>query len=140
MDCCEVRADVPDRQRRVLQVVLWINAAMFLAESISGSWQTPRLFSPTQLTCSATPSSLYVVARGAVWQARMALLKGLIMAVFDGAVLAQIGVNVLRGLVPAAEVMGGIGLLAFIANGACLALLCVVASTTLTCAPLGSAR
>jgi hypothetical protein len=66
--------------------------------------------------------------------------EGLIMAVFDGAVLAQIGVNVLRGLVPAAEVMGGIGLLAFIANGACLALLCVVASTTLTCAPLGSAR
>lgn len=30
--CCEVRADIPDHQRRVLQVVLWINAAMFLGE------------------------------------------------------------------------------------------------------------
>ena len=35
-DCCEVRSDIPERQRRVLHVVLWINVAMFLAESIAG--------------------------------------------------------------------------------------------------------
>jgi hypothetical protein len=35
--------------------------------------------------------SLDVVARGAVWQARVALLKGLIMAAFGIGVLAQVG-------------------------------------------------
>ena len=34
-ECCAVR-DVPREQRRVLYAVLWINAAMFLAESIGG--------------------------------------------------------------------------------------------------------
>ena len=126
-DCCEVRVDVPERQRRVLQVVLWINVAMFLAESISGilANSTALLADSVDMLGDAIVYgfSLYVVARGAVWQARVALLKGLIMAAFGGAVLAQIGVKVLRGLVPTAEVMGGIGLLALITNGACLALL-----------------
>ena len=31
-DCCEVRIDIPERQRRVLQIVLAINAAMFLID------------------------------------------------------------------------------------------------------------
>src|SRR5882672_4250207 len=99
---------------------------MFLAESISGilANSTALLADSVDMLGDAIVYgfSLYVVARGAVWQARVALPKGVIMAAFGGAVLAQIGVKVLRGLVPAAEVMGGIGLLALIANGACLAL------------------
>jgi Co/Zn/Cd efflux system component len=67
--------------------------------------------------------SLYVVARGAVWQARAALLKGLVMAGFGAGVLAHVVVKILAGRTPAAEVMGGVRLLALIANGACLALL-----------------
>src|SRR6058998_2367806 len=47
--------------------------------------------------------SLYVVGRGVVWQARAALLKGIIM--------------------PTVEVMGAVGVLAFVANLACLMLL-----------------
>jgi Co/Zn/Cd efflux system component len=34
-DCCEIR-EVPREQRRVLHIVLWINVAMFLVESIAG--------------------------------------------------------------------------------------------------------
>src|SRR5512145_3008653 len=67
--------------------------------------------------------SLYVVARGAIWQVRAALLKGLIMAAFGVGVLIQVAVKILAGLAPSAEVMGGIGLLALGANSACLALL-----------------
>jgi Co/Zn/Cd efflux system component len=67
--------------------------------------------------------SLYVVSRGAIWQARAALLKGLIMAGFGVGVAAEVGVKLVRGTVPTAEVMGGIGLLALLANAACLLLL-----------------
>ena len=31
-ECCEIRAEVPEGQRRVLLIVLWINVAMFVAE------------------------------------------------------------------------------------------------------------
>jgi Co/Zn/Cd efflux system component len=126
-DCCEVRSDIPERQRRVLQVVLWINVGMFLAEFISGvvANSTALLADSVDMLGDAIVYgfSLYVVARGAIWQARAALLKGLIMAAFGVGVLVQVMVKLLAGLTPSAEVMGGIGLLALAANGACLALL-----------------
>jgi Co/Zn/Cd efflux system component len=126
-DCCEVRTDIPERQRRVLQVVLWINVGMFLAEFISGilANSTALLADSVDMLGDAIVYgfSLYVVARGAIWQARAALLKGLIMAAFGVGVLVQVMVKLLAGLTPSAEVMGGIGLLALAANGACLALL-----------------
>ena len=35
-DCCEIAAELTDRQRRVLRIVLGINAAMFVAEATAG--------------------------------------------------------------------------------------------------------
>ena len=126
-DCCEVRSDIPERQRRVLRLVLWINLAMFLAEATAGV-----LASSTALLADSVDMlgdaivygfSLSVAARGVVWQTRGALLKGLIMAAFGIGVLGQVIVKVVTGVVPSAEIMGGIGVLAMAANGACLALL-----------------
>jgi Co/Zn/Cd efflux system component len=45
------------------------------------------------------------------------------MAAFGIGVLVQVAVKILSGLLPSAEVMGGIGLLALAANGLCLTLL-----------------
>lgn len=67
--------------------------------------------------------SLYVVARGPVWQARAALLKGTVMAAFGAGVLAEVGAKLARGLTPDADVMGGVGLLALAANASVLAFL-----------------
>jgi Co/Zn/Cd efflux system component len=67
--------------------------------------------------------SLYVVGRGSLWQARVARLKGVIMAAFGVGVLVQIAVKIAYGLTPTAELMGGIGLLALAANLFCFALL-----------------
>ena len=64
-----------------------------------------------------------MVGRGTIWQTRAALLKGLIMAAFGVGVLVQVVVKLLVGLAPFAEIMGGIGLLALMANAVCLALL-----------------
>ena len=126
-ECCGVRADIPERQRRVLQIVLSINVVMFLVEFVSGvmAHSTALLADSVDMLGDAIVYgfSLYVVSRGAVWQARAALLKGLIMAGFGVGVLAEVSAKLVRGTVPAAEVMGGIGLLALLANAACLLLL-----------------
>jgi Co/Zn/Cd efflux system component len=126
-DCCEVTADIPERQRRVLRVVLWINVGMFLAEFVSGilAGSTALLADSADMLGDAIVYgfSLYVVARGPVWLARAAFLKGVIMAAFGIGVLVQAVVKLLTGLAPSAEIMGGVGLLALALNGVCLALL-----------------
>jgi Co/Zn/Cd efflux system component len=126
-DCCEITTDIPEHQRRVLQVVLWINLAMFLAEFGAGlvAHSTALLADSVDMLGDAIVYgfSLYVVARGAVWQARAALLKGIIMAGFGAGVLLEVTLKIARGLVPAADVMGGVGLAALAANIVCLVLL-----------------
>jgi len=125
-ECCEVR-EIPREQRRVLHVVLWINVAMFLVESVAGV-----LGNSTALFADSVDMlgdaivygfSLYVIRRGLLWQARAALLKGAIMAAFGIAVLVQVAVKIAHGLAPTVEVMGAVGLLAFAANVFCLILL-----------------
>ncbi|MBI4592673.1 MAG: cation transporter, partial [Candidatus Rokubacteria bacterium] len=67
--------------------------------------------------------SLYVIAKGAVWQARAALLKGAIMAVFGAGIVIEIVLKLLRGLTPSADVMWTVGLVALAANASVLVFL-----------------
>ena len=126
-ECCEVQVDVPERQRRLLWVVLCINGAMFLVELIAGitASSTALLADSVDMLGDAIVYgvSLYVVARGAVWQARVARLKGLIMAAFGVGVLAQVVTKLVHGLNPNAETMGVVGSLALAANTVCLVML-----------------
>jgi len=125
-ECCEVR-EIPREQRRVLHVVLWINVVMFLIESAAGLLgnSTALLADSVDMLGDAIVYgfSLYVVGRGLMWQARAAVLKGVIMAAFAIGVLVQVVVKIVRGLPPIVEVMGVAGLLAFAANVLCLVLL-----------------
>ena len=111
----------------MLHVVLWINAAMFVAESTAGilAHSTALFADSIDMLGDAIVYgfSLYVVGRGLVWQARAALLKGLIMAAFGVGVLVQVTLKIAQGLTPTVEVMGAVGVLAFVANLACLMLL-----------------
>lgn len=126
-DCCEIRADVPQRQRRVLQVVLAINAAMFVAELGAGllAHSTALLADAVDMLGDALVYgfSLYAVGRGGMWQARSALLKGLIMAAFGVGVLVEVALKIVRGVVPTADVMAGVATVALAANLLCLHLL-----------------
>jgi Co/Zn/Cd efflux system component len=126
-DCCAVTADLTERQRRVLRIVLGINVAMFLAESTVGllAHSTALLADSVDMLGDAVvyTFSLYVIARGAVWQARGALLKGVVMAAFGVGVLGEVTVKLIAGTVPAAEAMGAMGAIALGANLLCLALL-----------------
>jgi Co/Zn/Cd efflux system component len=125
-DCCELR-EIPREQRRVLRVVLWINAVMFLVESGAGvmAHSTALVADSFDMAGDAIVYgfSLYVVGRGTVWQARAALLKGLIMAALGVGLLVQVAFKIAHGLSPTVEVMSVVGLLAFAANLGCLILL-----------------
>jgi len=119
-DCCDIASDIPARQRRVLQVVLVINAAMFIVEFIAGlvAHSTALLADSVDMLGDAIVYgfSIYVVGRGAVWQGRGALLKGAVMAAFGVGVLVEVILKTARGLMPTADLMSAVGILALAAN------------------------
>jgi Co/Zn/Cd efflux system component len=125
--CCEITADFTGRQRRVLRIVLGINVAMFLAESMAGllAHSTALLADSVDMLGDAIVYgfSLHVVGRGSVWQARGAMLKGVIMAAFGAGLLIEVATKLIVGVVPVAEAMGAMGIVALAANVVCLALL-----------------
>ena len=125
-DCCEVRP-IESRQRAVLQVVLAVNLAMFLAEFAGGllAHSTSLLADSVDMLGDAIVYgvSLYALGRGAAWQARAATLKGWIMAAFGTGVAVEVIAKLARGVTPSADVIGGVGLLALAANVSVLLIL-----------------
>ena len=125
--CCEIRIEVPAHQRRVLKTVLWVNALMFAGEFGAGllAHSTALLADSVDMLGDAMVYgfSLYAIGRGPMWQARSALLKGVIMAVFGLGVLAEVVYKLTTGVVPAPAVMILVGLIALAANVFCLVLL-----------------
>jgi len=116
-DCCNIASDIAARHRRVLQVVLAINAAMFLIEFLAGL-----LAHSTALLADSVDMLGDAIVYG-LWQGRGALLKGAIMAAFGGAVLVEVALKIARGLVPAADLMSAIGVVALAANASVLVFL-----------------
>lgn len=108
-------------------MVLAINAVMFLVELAAGllAHSTALVADSVDMLGDAIVYgfSLYVIGRGPVWPARAAMLKGGIMAAFGVGVLVEVGLKITGGVVPAAQVIGGVGVLALAANVTCLALL-----------------
>lgn len=125
--CCTVISDVTRRQRRVLQIVLALNAAMFLLELGTGllARSTALVADSADMLGDALVYgvSLYAVGRGAAWTARAALLKGGLMAGFAVGVLGQAALELARGAAPVVEAMGAVGLIALAANALCVVLL-----------------
>jgi cation diffusion facilitator family transporter len=124
--CCEVHP-VEQRQRRVLHVVLWINLAMFVLEFGAGL-----LASSTALLADSVDMlgdaivygfSLYVIGRGAHWQARGALLKGVIMLGFAIGIAVEVVSKLARGVTPEGNVMSAVAALALVANASVLTVL-----------------
>ncbi|NQV84893.1 MAG: cation transporter [Rhodospirillales bacterium] len=106
--------------RRVLWVVLVINAAMFAVEIIAGVWGRSVALQADALDFlgdSATYAiTLIVIGMSLRWRAGAAMLKGLAMTGFGCWVAGATIVHLMRGTVPDFAVMGSIGLLALVAN------------------------
>ena len=129
--CCEQKTEeiktLRDEHRKVLIVVLVINAVLFFVEAGAGllAHSTALLADSLDMLGDSLVYgfSLYVLWRNAEWRATAAVLKGIVMAAFGIGVLAEAVYKVSAAVVPVAETMGIIGLLVLLGNGLCFLLL-----------------
>jgi len=131
--CCEHKSPAPGeiahlaRYRRVLWLALLVNAAMFLVELGAGlsshslSLQADAIdFAGDALNYGV---SLAVLSSALAWRARAAITKAVCMMGFGLYVLGHALWSVWSGQVPDAQTMGGVALLALLANVAVAGLL-----------------
>jgi Co/Zn/Cd efflux system component len=128
--CCDNDCSIDalrERQRGTLQVVLGINAVMFMViagAAVYGQSAALLADSLDNLGDALTYGlSLYVVSRSASAKARVALFKGLLIFLAACVVIAQIIYRVIVPSTPIFEIMGAFSLLGLVANSACLVLL-----------------
>ncbi len=129
--CCENKSSelvaLREKQKNVLVIVLIINTLMFFIEFIFGylSSSTALIADSLDMLGDATvyAFSLYVINKSIKWKATAALLKGIIITIFGLYVLAEAISKMMSDIVPIAETMGIVGVIALIANSSCLILL-----------------
>ena len=122
--CCDGKTDelaeLRDRQRRILWMVLVINAVLFVAEFTVGwiSRSVALLADSLDMFGDAAVYgfSLWVLHRGVRWQARAALAKGVVQLGFGLLVLGQAVWQATRGTTPEVEAMGIMGAVALAGN------------------------
>lgn len=128
--CCHHHHD-PQRGnpafKRVLWIVLGINAVMFLVEIGAGVAARSASLQADALDFLGDAGN-YIIALAVVgmalrYRAMAALAKGLTMGAFGLWVIGTVVWHALMGTVPAPITMGVIGVVALIANAACAALL-----------------
>lgn len=129
--CCNQGCSVDDRlierQRGTLQVVLAINAVMFIVivlAALAGKSTALMADSLDNLGDALTYAlSLYAVSRGSRVKAKVALFKGGLILLAALVVAAQVIYKLFVPAVPVFEIMGAFSLLGLVANSICLLLL-----------------
>lgn len=113
--------------RRVLVVVLVINAAMFAVEIGAGVAAGSASLQADALDflgdAAGYAISLFVIGKALRYRASVALLKGASMGAFGLWIMAVIAWHLWHGTLPNAFTMGAIGVTALIANAVSFALL-----------------
>jgi len=130
-DCCSSMENelnkVQDSKRNILVWVLLINGAMFFIEGIYGWFAQSSALMADALDMLGDAAifgfSLYVIRLDSIWQSRAGYIKGIIMAVLSISVLTGAVYKLFNPVVPEAFTMGGIGVLALVANLICAILL-----------------
>lgn len=130
-DCCENKSceitNLVNKHRRVLQIVLVINALMFVVEGIAGT-----LAHSTSLMADALDMfgdalvyglSIYVITEDSRKQAQASMVKGLFMLFFTVVVLSEAVYKMLNPIIPDASTIGIIGAIALMANLICFFML-----------------
>lgn len=106
--------------RRVLWIVIALNAGMFVVEMVAGHLGASQALKADALDFLADATtygiSLAVIGRPLIWRSRAALLKGASLALMALWVLGSTAWQVLGTGRPEAEVMGLVGLLALAVN------------------------
>ena len=126
-ECSSAKAVVSPRFRKALWVALAINGLMFMVEIIGGlkSGSVSLLADAVDFAGDAANYglSLAVLAMGALWRARAALVKGLTMGAYGLFVLGKTAWAAMSGVPPEPFTMGAVALLALAANVSVAAML-----------------
>jgi Co/Zn/Cd efflux system component len=116
---CEPSAPSPAYQR-VLWIALWVNSIMFVVELLAGhrAGSASLLADAVDFMGDAAnyAVSIFVLALGALWSARAALLKGITMGLYGLFLVGRVVWGWIDGAVPTAETMGIVGAIALFAN------------------------
>ena len=131
--CCQAKGAELEKlalradQRRVLIVVLVINAVMFLAEFGAGL-----VAGSAALMADATDMlgdslvygvSLYAIAKSDRWKAGVAAFKGAFILLLGLGILVNVAIKIQSGVPPSSMLMLTFGGLALVANLVCLRML-----------------
>lgn len=107
--------------RRALWIALVVNAGFFLAEIVAGAAAGSTALQADALDFLGDAAnyaiSLGVAGMALRWRARASVGKGGTMIAFALWVLASTAFHIVHGGLPRAEVMGGVGFAALLANG-----------------------
>jgi cation diffusion facilitator family transporter len=116
-----------DDQRRVLLIVLVINAVMFVGEFGIGLFAGSVALMADAVDMFGDAMvyglSLYALNRSERWRDGAAVAKGVFILVFGLSVLWQVAIKIQNGVPPSSTTMLVVGAVALAANLACLALL-----------------
>jgi Co/Zn/Cd efflux system component len=108
--------------RRALWIALAVNGGMFLAEIVAGVAAGSSALQADALDFLGDTAnyaiSLTVAGMVLQWRARAAMLKGVSLLLLGLWVLGSTAWHAYAGTLPQAEIMGVVGLLALVANGA----------------------
>jgi cation diffusion facilitator family transporter len=127
-DCCGsdlIRATAAER--RVLTIVMILNAAMFLAEFYAGllAGSTALLADSLDMLADALVYALglFALGRAAHWRARAAFTSGVFQLALGLGVGAEAGVKMFVDGLPDTTTMGVFGVIALLVNSICFLLL-----------------
>lgn len=130
-NCCDSKSSelmkLREKQSRVLKIVLAINLTMFVLEFSMGLWAKSTALMGDSLDMFGDAVvygfSLYVLHKSERTRATAAFLKGLIIVAFGLWVLYESLNKIITDVVPVAEAMGVVGVVAMVANVSFLYLL-----------------
>jgi cation diffusion facilitator family transporter len=132
-DCCSAKSTELEAlasqadQRRVLLVVMAVNAAMFVAEFGAGvvAGSTALMADASDMLGDALVYglSLYALARSARWKAGAAMAKAGMMLALAAGIAVNVYAKIESGVPPSSTLMLVFGALALAANLVCLRLL-----------------
>lgn len=114
-------------EARLLKLLLSINAIMFIAEIWVGFWAQSTGLIADSLDMFADAAvyglSLYAVGRSATLKVRAAHMAGLIQLALSLLAMGEVVRRFIYGSEPVSELMMGMGVVALVANAACLVLI-----------------
>lgn len=132
-ECCSKKGEAIAQlalkrdQRRVLLIVLAINALMFVVEFGAGLVARSSALQADAVDMLGDALvyvlSLFAIGRGAKWEAGAALVKGGVILLLFVVIVVEIVLKLIYGVPPSSRLMLIFGALALVANLTCLALL-----------------